>query len=93
MGHNQEHLDVTNYEIHLLADDNAPDAEAPYFVWRIKVVISSLQAAEALGRHLAKKYRICGFEVYNFPVMNNYKPRRVSGYFGDFEDEVCTEYL
>lgn len=64
MATTQENLSVESFEIRLLADDNAPDAESPYFVWRRYDFVGTLLQAEASAEACTRQHRLCGCEIY-----------------------------
>lgn len=85
MATTQESLDVESFEIRLLADDNAPDAESYYFVWRRYSFAGTLAQAEASARSALAGTTLSGCEIYLRDTM-------VGGFMGFFDNDVDEEY-
>ena len=79
MATTQESLNVESFEIRLLADDNAPDAESPYFVWRRYSFTGTLARAEASARRALAGTTLSGCEIYLRDTM-------VAGFMGYCDD-------
>lgn len=70
-----------NYQVRLLVDDNAPDAESYYGVHRRYETIGTLQQVIAHASREVKEDRLCGADIYVY----DYQERcwsRVTGFFG-----------
>lgn len=80
MATTQESLHVASFEIRLLADDNAPDAESAYFVWRRYDFVGTQAEARAEAATLIRLHRLCGCEIYLADVM-------VESFLGFFDDD------
>lgn len=86
MATTQEKLNVGNYEIRLLADDCAPDAESAYAVYRRYRFFGTFAEAEASAREAIRAHRLCGCEIHVFDWVTQ-TLKLAGGFIGSFDDE------
>ncbi len=91
MATNQEKPGVKRFIINLLADDNAPDAESPYFTARTLAYDGTLASARTIAQEGVRQHRLSGYEIringHNGEILES-----VIGFFEDPDDEYQGTY-